>query len=286
MIGAKLKKYRQGLKVTGETLSNLAGIKRSWLSQIENEKKYPPVDTFMNLIEAISKISVLNDENSKEVLTEDLYQDFMALLDIHYFHNSPNDKDYNENLIIENNVRVNCYHPESKYGSISIEFVVNKSNIDEVTSDDIEEYVRPIFFDEYKDDWMNPSNLYDEHDERAMVYELSDVRQSLYEWWYNHILKDFYETFNTSIQITNEEMVIFGSLLSLRNPDGSFTPYNSDEITNIPKELLKGKMVTFDISSIKDKNLRLTLDGKPLTNSEMEMLNVSLSAIKYNRQQK
>ena len=39
MIGKKLKKYRLMLEVTGETLANLAGIKRSYLSQIENEKK-------------------------------------------------------------------------------------------------------------------------------------------------------------------------------------------------------------------------------------------------------
>lgn len=38
MIGSKLKKYRQDLKLTVETLAGLAGIKRSWLSQIENEK--------------------------------------------------------------------------------------------------------------------------------------------------------------------------------------------------------------------------------------------------------
>ncbi|XOW22543.1 helix-turn-helix transcriptional regulator [Lactococcus lactis] len=40
MIGKKLKEYRLSLKFTGDTLANLAGIKRSYLSQIENEKKY------------------------------------------------------------------------------------------------------------------------------------------------------------------------------------------------------------------------------------------------------
>ena len=70
MIGKKLKEYRQTLKVTGETLANLAGIKRSYLSQIENEKKVPPIDTFINIVNSISKISPINDENVNDVLTE------------------------------------------------------------------------------------------------------------------------------------------------------------------------------------------------------------------------
>ena len=52
MIGKKIKEYRQLLKVTGTVLANLAGIKQSYLSQIENERKVPPLDTFINLVTA------------------------------------------------------------------------------------------------------------------------------------------------------------------------------------------------------------------------------------------
>lgn len=120
----------------------------------------------------------------------------------------------------------------------------------------------------------------------APLYKIEEITIPLYEWWYNHILKDFYDTFNTGIVVTNEEMTIFGALMSLANPDGTFTPYSSEDITNIPKSLLNEKTVTFDISYIKDKNLRLTLDGRLLSNQEREILDVSLSAIRYKRERK
>ena len=74
--------------------------------------------------------------------------------------------------------------------------------------------------------------------------------------------------------------------MSLVNPDGTFTPYSSEDITNIPKSLLNEKTVIFDISYIKDKNLKLTLDGRPLSNSEIDMMDVSVSAIRYKRERK
>ncbi|MDU0403482.1 hypothetical protein KF7HA_01842 [Lactococcus lactis] len=84
MIGKKLKEYRLSLGVTGETLAGLAGIKRSWLSQIENEKKYPPLDTFMNIVNAIAKISPLSDKNANEILTEERYEDFRKLVTLEF----------------------------------------------------------------------------------------------------------------------------------------------------------------------------------------------------------
>lgn len=290
MIGSKLKKYRQDLKVTGETLSNLAGIKRSWLSQIENEKKYPPVDTFMNLIEAIAKVSPLTEENAEFVITENSYQEFKSLLKITFFHNSESDDDYNENQIVEENVMVEAYAIDDNV-RIDINFEIKKPRIELVTDEDIDKQLRYFYFSSHKDEYIRKENILgldniQDYNELPLALQLDEVRTNLYNWWYNHILKDFYDTFNTNIEITNEELTIFGALMSIVNPDGTFTPYNSDDITNIPKSLLNEKQVTFDISYIKDKNLRLTLDGKPLSNTEIEMLDVSLSAIRYNRQSK
>ena len=93
MIGQKLKKYRQTLQVTGETLANLAGIKRSYLSQIENEKKIPPSDTFMNLIVAMSEIAPFNKENSLEILTDINYQKFRSDVTIK-IEDIPNDPNF------------------------------------------------------------------------------------------------------------------------------------------------------------------------------------------------
>lgn len=310
MIGSKLKKYRQNLKVTGETLSNLAGIKRSWLSQIENEKKYPPVDTFMNLINAIAKISPLNDENSKIVLTEDSYREFINLTTFcpFYFDKHTNKYAYDFELeggypnisTVVNVALLGNKNFQDSSGKYIIAFQTKGSPktyfsdegrhlyIENSTAQNMEinldEELRYIFFDEWKD-YIHFSTE-DNNDKNIFVYDLVFIRDSLYEWWYNHILKDFYDTFNTGIECSAEEVVIFSALMSLVNADGTFTPYNNDDITNIPKSLLNEKTVTFDISYIKDKNLRLTLDGKPLSNSEIDMFDVSVSAIRYKREQK
>ena len=48
MIGKKLREYRGKLRLTGTTLAKLAGINQPYLSEIENEKKVPPFDTFFS----------------------------------------------------------------------------------------------------------------------------------------------------------------------------------------------------------------------------------------------
>lgn len=290
MIGSKLKNYRLSLKVTGETLAGLAGIKRSWLSQIENEKKYPPVDTFMNLIEAVAKISPITKENANDILTEERYLDFRKMVRV-FFDEIP-EFDDNENFVKMNTEYRIMYLDEELLNGYIIENMDYDYDLGVIKNkNEIEKLIKDFFFNSYKYDSSNVSSLVDKlfilpRDNKLDVplYNIEEIKIPLYEWWYNHILKDFYDTFNTDIEITNEELVIFGALMSLVNPDGTFTPYNSDDITNIPKSLLNEKIVTFDISYIKDKNLRLTLDGKPLSNPEVDMLDVSLSAIRYKRE--
>lgn len=303
MIGKKLKEYRRNLKLTGETLANLAGIQRSYLSQIENEKKIPPFDTFMNLVDAIAKILPINDENASEILTEEVYQDFKSLLEI---EKSELKKEYlnydfekkKKNYSERKGVYVTA-NSEADMGKnwrvyydmdpIDIAFVPEDKldKIDEI----IDKKLRKLFFDNYKGgqeySFVTPWNLTvldNEWYSPIFIYGLDFVAQSLYEWWYNHILKDFYDTFGANLEVSPEELVIYSALLSIMNPDETFTPYSSDDTINIPKSLLNKKTVTFDIGYIKDKNLKLNLDGKLLSNVEIDMLDVSLSAIRYKRE--
>ena len=67
MIGKKLNKYRLMLDLTGTTLAKLAGINQPYLSEIENEKKVPPFDTFINLVTAISKIAPVNQKPFRRI---------------------------------------------------------------------------------------------------------------------------------------------------------------------------------------------------------------------------
>lgn len=288
MIGTKLKEYRLSLGVTGETLAGLAGIKRSWLSQIENEKKYPPVDTFMNIVEAIARISPLSDKNASEILTEERYSDFRKLVTVEF-------EDYD---ISDTEIKKMGYDLLSDYavrysGTYLFFGYLDDFYPSEIETKKIEEDIRDYYFNGYKDPEYWVKSLVDKRfipsgqsEINVPLYKIEEIRVPLYEWWYNHILKDFYDTFNTDIVVTSEEMTIFGALMSLANSDGTFTPYSSEDITNIPKSLLNEKTVIFDISYIKDKNLKLTLDGRPLSNSEIDMMDVSVSAIRYKRERK
>lgn len=77
MLGKKLKQYREITKDTGETIANIAGIKRAYLSQIENEKKIPPFDTFIRIVKALASRSLITTENAKVILTDENYQAFL-----------------------------------------------------------------------------------------------------------------------------------------------------------------------------------------------------------------
>ncbi|MFG7388646.1 hypothetical protein ACGO3R_11895 [Lactococcus lactis] len=70
---------------------------------------------------------------------------------------------------------------------------------------------------------------------------------------------------------------------TLRNANGTFSPTNSEHTTNLSKELLDGKIVTFDFRSITDKNVRALLDGQLLSNDELTALKFTLNGIRYNR---
>ena len=268
--------------------------------------------------EVIKKFNDGNDRNERLNLLKDTL-DEQSKYNLNSYKDSKVQDEYKNSITTMRTYFQNDYDSTIKtntlsdVSAVSDEKVItdNKTKLDELTKtidkekditfeteqqaqnkqSEIEKLIKDFFFNSYKYDSSNVSSLVDKlfilpRDNKLDVplYNIEEIKIPLYEWWYNHILKDFYDTFNTDIEITNEELVIFGALMSLVNPDGTFTPYNSDDITNIPKSLLNEKIVTFDISYIKDKNLRLTLDGKPLSNPEVDMLDVSLSAIRYKRE--
>ena len=302
MIGKKLKEYRQTLKVTGETLANLAGIKRSYLSQIENEKKVPPIDTFINIVNSISKISPINDENVNDVLTEEMYQEFKSLLKITLFHNSPNDSDFDKDKRVVENVMVDAYMIDG--GNIDIGFDLDKKRVELVTSKDIDSILKPLFFDGYKMDSYNFNIANDDYSD-VIAYQIPEVRENLFKWWYNYILQDIIKTgikdnviyadkeineidmplSNYDTNLSEADRKLLAELWPLMDENGQFTPYNDDDSINISKDLLNGKTVTFDIRSITDKNVRALLDGQLLSNDELTAIKFTLNGIRYNREQ-
>lgn len=289
MIGKKIKEYRQGLKFTGETLANLAGIKRSWLSQIENEKKVPPIDTFMALINAIARLSLINDENAPEILTEEGYKDFRSLIN-----------PYKRRFIVYTDDNHEKYEFNDSRCTVDVSFDNIKDSFsltiekpfDEVTNEDIEQRLRTFYFFDY--DYNRGGNLdmigiknllMDDIYLKNSIYHYEQVRQDLYEWWFNHILQDFYKaTVDLESPTAQGELDIQISIGALANQDGVFIPFSDNETTNIVQDLLNGKTISFDLKFFKDKNLYLSLDDKKLSKKEVEIMDVALGAIRYFRE--
>lgn len=291
MIGKKLKAYRLMLDLTGTTLAKLAGINQPYLSEIENEKKVPPFDTFMNLVTAISKISPLNEENRSSILTNDNLNKFLgsAIIKAHEIPNYPD----------KVSIRVEF---EGIYSSLG--WIFNKDSDDsryepmepfkegkEIDSAPfkfkvLDELV--YFFHNTLDDDpiydniknLSESVLYDL--DETSLYDFPFIRQSLFEWWYNQILTDITDNLMKGFSIT--EGAILMEVETLRNTNGTFTPTNLENTTNLSKELLDGKTVTFDFRSITDKNVRALLDGQLLTNDELTAIKFTLNGIRYKRQ--
>lgn len=238
MLGKKLKQYRENIKDTGETIANIAGIKRAYLSQIENEKKVPPFDTFIRIVKALASRSLITKENAKVILTDENYQAFL--------------KKYNE----------------SEVGK--------KSDISESE-------LKEFFFNSF-----NAHNYFEDSDKInvfIIIYATDEIIRVKDNWWYNYLLSDIVNSsFHTTEHITDSEWEILNQIGSLRAND-TYT-LNDTKIINTLNELLDKKTVIVDLNSIVDKNMKLFLGGRSLSNSEMDMLKVALDAIRYNRQQK
>ncbi|MCT0503877.1 helix-turn-helix domain-containing protein [Lactococcus cremoris] len=291
MIGKKLKAYRLMLDLTGTTLAKLAGINQPYLSEIENEKKVPPFDTFMNLVTAISKISPLNEENRSSILTNDNLNKFLgtAIIKAHEIPNYPDKVSIRvmfEGISSELGWIFNKDYDDSRYEPMEpfkegkeIDSSPFKYKVlDELiyffhnTLDD-----NPIY-DNIKN--LSESVLYDL--DETSLYDFPFIRQSLFEWWYNQILTDITDNLMRGFSIS--EGAILMEVETLRNTNGTFTPTNLENTTNLSKELLDGKTVTFDFRSITDKNVRALLDGQLLTNDELTALKFTLNGIRYKRQ--
>ncbi len=244
MLGKKLKQYREITKDTGETIANIAGIKRAYLSQIENEKKVPPFDTFIRIVKALASRSLITKENAKVILTDENYQAFLKK----YYESEIGKK----SKISESELR---------------EFFFNSFNANNYFDDNNK---IDVFKDVFKIDVF------------IIIYATDEIRKAKDDWWYNYFLSDIVNySFHTKEHITDNEWKILNQISSLRT-NNTYTT-NDTKAVNTLNELLDKKTVIVDLNSIVDKNMKLFLEGQSLTNSEMVMLKVALDAIKYNR---
>ncbi|HAV95175.1 helix-turn-helix domain-containing protein [Lactococcus lactis] len=298
MIGKKIKEYRLNLKLTGATLANLAGINQPYLSQIENEKKIPPFDTFMDLIREIAQNAPIIPENSDKILTEDNFQLFKKQFTVtkgetekEKYYSYSEDGDYDYDFTGHNTTLYTITPNVSTYSNPISSFYVRDTESFELEFDKIlREFYLLHSNNQEKDEGFFRPNLVDfEINETSadLIYYVPQIRASLFEWWYNKILSDIVDNLisddNKTIELSISEGQLLMEIETLRNANGTFSPTNSEHTTNLSKELLDGKIVTFDFRSITDKNVRALLDGQLLSNDELTALKFTLNGIRYNR---
>ena len=283
MIGKKLREYRGKLRLTGTTLAKLAGINQPYLSEIENEKKVPPFDTFMNLVNAISKNALITEENKDFIFSDKNYNQFKRT--IRYEIDGKNFNIYANHTDKVSMLELIISEKPSK---IEIEdrlrtaFQYFKEEASEWEEKKVFNFIALDDYEELNDDGSTSIYLFNG------IYEFDFIRKSLYEWWYNQILTDITDNLmsddNKTIELSISEGELLMEVEALRNTNGTFTPTNLENTTNLSKELLDGKTVTFDLRSITDKNVRALLDGQLLTNDELTAIKFTLNGIRYNRQ--
>ena len=283
MIGKKLREYRGKLRLTGTTLAKLAGINQPYLSEIENEKKVPPFDTFMNLVNAISKNALITEENKDFIFSDKNYNQFKRTIryeidgkNFNIYANHTDKVSMLELIISENPSKIEI---EDR---LRTAFQYFKEEASEWEEKKVFNFIALDDYEELNDDGSTSIYLFNG------IYEFDFIRKSLYEWWYNQILTDITENLmsddNKTIELSISEGELLMEVEALRNTNGTFTPTNLENTTNLSKELLDGKTVTFDFRSITDKNVRALLDGHLLTNDELTAIKFTLNGIRYNRQ--
>ena len=283
MIGKKLREYRGKLRLTGTTLAKLAGINQPYLSEIENEKKVPPFDTFMNLVNAISKNALITEENKDFIFSDKNYNQFKRTIryeidgkNFNIYANHTDKVSMLELIISENPSKIEI---EDR---LRTAFQYFKEEASEWEEKKVFNFIALDDYEELNDDGSTSIYLFNG------IYEFDFIRKSLYEWWYNQILTDITDNLmsddNKTIELSISEGELLMEVEALRNTNGTFTPTNLENTTNLSKELLDGKTVTFDFRSITDKNVRALLDGQLLTNDELTAIKFTLNGIRYNRQ--
>lgn len=280
MIGKKLQEYRGKLRLTGTTLAKLAGINQPYLSEIENEKKVPPFDTFMNLVNAISKNALITEENKDFIFSDKNYNQFKR--NIRY---EIDGKNFNIYANHTDKLRMLGLIVSENPSKIEIEdrlrtaFRYFEEEVSEWEEKKIFNFIALNDYEELNDDGSSSGYLFNG------IYEFDFIRKSLYEWWYNHILQDFVygdkiENNNPNFNLEKELLI---SVSSLENDEGKFSPVSTDNSVNLSKELLDGKTITLDLRITTDKNIKLLLDGQLLSNDELTALKFTLNGIRYNR---
>lgn len=281
MIGTYLKDLRKSQNIKVVELAKKVQVSQPYISNIENEKRYPSKELFFKIILSISELSPIN-------------------YDVYF------------ELDLSDEIKEEIYIPDTlpefweKYSSSILEELNEQLDDDEgeITSlEDFSDYVSSwnledmSVFPEYTEflDSKYGVNGYGElldHEDYSSYHDSEYVKDMVVDYWYQRFLTEFVEYFEDSSIIdgiskaeyteimlntlTDQELEIYSAVKALQHKTGTFDRYRF-------KELDKTKLTDLNIIDDPEVIHKLTLDGKSLSSTDIIALQNTINGIRYNR---
>ncbi|GGE25304.1 helix-turn-helix domain-containing protein [Streptococcus himalayensis] len=253
MIGKKLKNIRNELSISLSQISKEIDVSRSYISDVENEKKISSYPVFIKVIDFLSKVSPINEKNKDLFLTEKLYNEWKENCQFNLSDDS-NFEGYYE-----------LWAPDG--------FIITMlSDTDKEDEQLIDEKKRDFFFqksflpDGRDGDYKNTNERY------IPIYQAIDgMDYQVQQWWKMHYFQDMV----LSVLDSNETLgdkearlfaIIQNELASLNS--GS----RQGEFLSFTHSISPNKEYSLDLSSLLSSNMKLTLRGSYLSDEEHTFL--------------
>ncbi|MGH2328325.1 helix-turn-helix transcriptional regulator [Streptococcus uberis] len=283
MIGEFIKGIRVKHNIRVVDLAGIVGVSQPYISNIENEKRYPTVELFFRIIYALSELSPFNSDVSfslENVLEHERKADFFISDTLEEFWNLHNKEilEYLNSFIDEDEDEIRDFEDFKEY--------VNHWTYDDMIS--IPAY-KNFLDDKYGvDNYGEFLNYYDYSSYNDKDY----VKSLVVDYWYQEYLNDFLEFFEiNSINeqyyreqyaeivlntVTEVEAEIYKVVRSLKNKTGMFSDY-------IFQQDINEEFTDLNIFDNHKFMSQITLDGKKLTMENIASIRNTINGIRYER---
>ena len=283
MIGTYLKNLRKEQDIKVVELAKAVQVSQPYISNIENEKRYPSKELFFKIIISIAELSPINYEIYNNLDLSDEQKKEIDILDI-----LPEFWDKYRSSVLE---EINEWKDE------------NLEEKEIISYEDFIDYFNPIklndmsVFPEFTEflDSKYGINGYTEmaiHNDYASYIDPEYVKGLVTDYWYQRILTDFITYFEapssmnevskaeyTEIMLdtlTAQELEIYSAVKELQNKGGVFDRYTF-------KELNKNNLTDLNIIDHPEAIFKLSLDGKLLSDEDIIALQTTINGIRYKR---
>ncbi|MCG9878115.1 helix-turn-helix transcriptional regulator [Streptococcus suis] len=281
MIGDYLKSLRKRQNIKVVELAKSVGVSQPYVSNIENEKRFPTVELFFKIIISIAELSPLNyevyfnldlsDEKKEDIYIPDTLPEFW--------------EKYSSSIIKE----LNKNRDEDEQEILTLEdfkeYVSTWSLFDMSTFPEYTEFLDSKYgvggYSEYSNDFDYSSYVNPEY-----------VKTLVVDYWYQDFLTEFISFFeNDEIidrtskaeytelmlnSLTEQELEIYSAVKELQHKSGFFDKYQL-------KAPNQGDTFELNILDEPDVIQKVTLDGKALSSDDIISLQNTLSGIRYKR---